>query len=185
MHITSKIFFASAVTILFAQVALSDTTSPDNYSIIALKNCQVVSNNVMTADQLEAYLSLKQQEQKMHSLEAPIKNIEQEIEVYTDNIERLAKLAIHETADTLHIDKKLLKQQDEAAKKFAQFMHIHQDKFDAIGSQGEVVGNQAKIFETSIEASLDNIDYDQIQILTPDSQHNQFSCDNNIRILTI
>jgi hypothetical protein len=187
MKKTSKIIIASAASILFAQaaMALSDTNQPTGYSVIALKNCAVVSDKAMTDVQLEAYLSLKQQEQKIHTLEGPIQNIEQEIESYSDNIERLTKLAIQETDESLHINKTLLKQQEAAAKEFAQFMQLHQHKFDALGDQGKAIGQQADIFETSIKANLGGIDYDQIQVLTPKSKQAQQHCDNNIRVMVI
>jgi hypothetical protein len=187
MNITSKIIIASAVSILFAQVAtaLSDTNKPGDYSVIALKNCDVVSDKKMTAPQLEAYLSLKQQQQKMQALELPIQDIQQEISLYSDEIEKLTKLAIQETNDTLHINKALLKKQEIVVKEFDKFMQLHQQEFDALGEQGSLIGQQANIFETRIKANLESIDYDQIQVRTPDSHSTQFSCDNDIRVSVI
>jgi hypothetical protein len=187
MKRSTKIIIASLFPLVICQVALawSDTDKANDYSVVALKNCEVVSKQAMTTEQLDAYLSLKQQEQKMHSLEVPIQNIEQKIKVYTDEIEKLTKLAIQETDDTLHINKAMLKQQDLVANEFNQFMQLHQQDFDALGKQGGVIGQQAEIFETSIKASLENINYDQIQVLTPDSHQTQNNCDNNIRVLVI
>ncbi|AGH46909.1 hypothetical protein [Paraglaciecola psychrophila] len=46
MNITSKIIIASAASILLTQVrsALSDNNKPGDYSVIALKNCDIVSD---------------------------------------------------------------------------------------------------------------------------------------------
>lgn len=187
MHITSKLVIASAVSILFAQVALalSGTNKASDYSVIALKNCDVVSDKVMTAKQLEAYLALKQQEQKMQILEMPIQNIAQEISLYTDEIEKLTELAIQETDKTLHINKAVLEQQNLVVEEFNKFMQVHQQSFDALGEQGHMIGQQAKIFETSIKVDLETIDYDQIQVLTPGSQLTLPSCDNSIKVMVI
>jgi hypothetical protein len=64
-------------------------------------------------------------------------------------------------------------------------MQLHQHKFDALGDQGKAIGQQADIFETSIKANLEGIDYDQIQVLTPKSKQAQQYCDNNIRVMVI
>lgn len=181
MNITSKIIIASAASILLTQVALalSETNKPGDYSVIALKNCDVVSDKTMTAPQLEAYLSLKQQQQKMQALELPIQDIQQEISLYSDEIEKLTELAIQETSDTLHINKALLKKQEIVVKELSGFMQQHQHNFDALGEQGNIIGQQAEIFETSIKANLESIDYDRIQVRTPDNHPTQFSCDND------
>jgi hypothetical protein len=55
------------------------------------------------------------------------------------------------------------------------FMQLHQPDFDALGEQGNIIGQQDEIFETSIKANLESIDYDQIQVLTPDNHPTQFS----------
>jgi hypothetical protein len=187
MKRTTKIFIASLFPLVICQVGLawSDTDKANDYSVVALKGCEVVSEQAMTAEQLDAYLSLKQQEQKMRVLELPIQNIEQEIKVYTDEIEKLTELAFQEKDESLHINKALLKQHDIVAKEFNKFMQLHQQDFDALGKQGGIIGQQAKIFETSIKASLENIDYDQIQVLTPSSKESGRSCDNNVRVSVI
>jgi hypothetical protein len=183
MNITSKIVITAVISILFAQVALalSDADKPNDYSVIALKHCKVVSDKPMSSEQLEAYLSLQQQEQKMHTLEMPIQNIEKEINGYTDKIEKLTKLAVQETEGSLHIDKALLKQQETVVKELSDFMQLHQPNFDALGKQGSVIGQQAEIFKTSIKASLENVDYDQIRVVTPNSKGSGYSCDNHIK----
>ena len=48
-----------------------------------------------------------------------------------------------------------------------------------------MIGQQAEIFETNIKANLENIDYDQIQVLTPGSQLTLPSCDNSIKVMVI
>ena len=44
------------------------------FPLVALKNCEVVSVKALPAEQLEAYLSLRQQEQKIQLLDLPIQN---------------------------------------------------------------------------------------------------------------
>jgi hypothetical protein len=187
MNITSKIIIASAASILLTQVALalSETNKPGDYSVIALKNCDVVSDKTMTAPQLEAYLSLKQQQQKMQALELPIQDIQQEITLYSNEIEKLTKLAIQDTDQSLHINKSLLKKQEVVVQELDKFMQLHQPDFDALGEQGNVIGQQAEIFASSIKANLESIDYDQIRVLTPDSHITKLNCDGDIKVSVI
>lgn len=97
----------------------------------------------------------------------PIQGIEQEMQQYTDSIEKLTKLAIQETDESLYIDKKLMQQQKVVAKEFDEFMQKHQQDFDAIGAQGIVIGQYADNFSDSVKDTLAGIDYDQVQVLTP------------------
>jgi archaellin len=185
MKSSTKILIALLFPLVICQVALawSDTDNANNHSVVALKNCEVVSNQAMTAEQFEAYLGLKQQEQEIHRLELPIQEIEEEIKVYTDELETLTKLVIQDNDGSLHINKKLLKQQDIVAKEFNQFMQLHQQDFDALSKQGSIIGLQAEIFEKSIKTSLESIDYDRIQVLTEDNKHTLSNCDNAIHVM--
>jgi hypothetical protein len=191
MKLIPKILILSVTSAIICQAAFALSHNDNNayqandYSVVALKDCEIISSKAMTTGQFDAYTRLKQQEQAMHTLEKPTQDIEHKMDVYADKIERLTKLAIQETDDTLHINKKLLKQQDAVAKEFAQFMQLHQHKFDALGDQGKAIGQQAKIFETSIKDNLENIDYDQIYVLTPDSHHSEKGCDNNISVMVL
>ena len=181
-----KILILSVTSAIVCQaaLALSDKNNhlyqANDYSVVAFKYCEIVSNKTMATGQFDTCTRLKQQEKAMQTLE---RDIEHEIDVYADNIESLSTLAIQETDETLLINKKFLKQQDEVAKAFAQFMQLHQHKFDILGEQGEAIGQQAKLFETSIKDNLENIDCDQIQVLTPDSQYCKKGCDRNIMVI--
>jgi hypothetical protein len=63
MKCSTKIIIASLFPLAICQVGLawSDTDKANNYSVVALKDCEVVSEQAMTTEQLNAYLSLKQQ----------------------------------------------------------------------------------------------------------------------------
>jgi hypothetical protein len=178
-----NILIAALFPLVICQIAFAwtDSDTVNHYSVVAFKNCEVVSEKTMTAEQSEAYLTLKQLEQEMHSLEMPIQKIEQKIQGYTDKIERLTNLAVQETEGSLHIDKALLKQQEIVVKEFNNFMQLHQPNFDALGKQGSIIGKQAEIFEAGIKASLENVDYDQIRVVTPSHKGSGYSCDNHIK----
>ena len=176
----NKKFILTATLIASTYTALvwAGTDSDNKFEFVAIKNCQVVMQKQMTPEQREAYLSLKQQEQKMHELELPIQDLEVEIQQYSAQIESLVKLAIVDNEDSLYIDKTLLAEHDAVAKEFTDFMSDHQAKFDAIGEHGQVIVEFADVFETSIKADLDNVEYDHIQIISPDKPIIN-ACNNN------
>lgn len=178
-----NILIAALFPLVICQIAFawSDSDAINQYSVVALKNCEVVSEKEITSEQFEAYRKLKQLEQQMHALEMPIQDIEQEIKAYTEQIEKLTHLAIQESNGAIHIDKALLKQQDIVVKEFNHYMQLHQPNFDALGKQGSLIGEQAELFESSIKASLENVDYDQIRVVTPSNKNSGHNCDTYIK----
>lgn len=180
----NKKFILTAALIASTYTALvwAGTDISGQYEFVAVRNCQVVMQKEMTYEQREAYLSLTQQEQKMHELTLPIQDIEVEIQQYSEQIESLTKLAIVEDEQSLHIDKNLLAEHNTIANELTNFISKHQDKFDDIGEHGQVIVQYAENFERTIEADLVNIDYDHIQIITPDKSTIN-GCYDNISVL--
>jgi hypothetical protein len=160
------------ITILLATVpaawVLADTHAKNEYDIVAIKNCQIMMRKSMTPEQIDAYLALKKQEEKMHELELPIRDIEKDIQNYSTNIESLTKLAIQENEESLYIDQTLLKKQNSMSKEFNDFMSEHEHKFNALSKQGEVIAQYAESFKTTIQADLNDLKYDQLQITAAD-----------------
>ncbi|WP_339724715.1 hypothetical protein [uncultured Paraglaciecola sp.] len=187
MKHSTKILVSSLISLIVCQVvvAKSDNQSRDDYSVVAFKNCEMVSHQAMTEKGIAAYLALQKEEQKMQGLEIPIQGIEQEMQEYTDSIEKLTKLAIQESDESLHIDKKLMQKQKVVVKEFDKFMQKHQQDFDAIGAQGIIIGQHAEVFENSIKENLEGIDYDQIQVLASDKALTMSNCKNSIEVIVI
>ncbi|MEP1449026.1 MAG: hypothetical protein ABJK37_23180 [Paraglaciecola sp.] len=187
MKNATKNLISSLVSLVVCQVvvAKSDNNSRDDYSVVAFKNCEIVSHQAMTEQGIAAYLSLKQQEQKMDELELPIQGIEQEMLEYTDSIEKLTKLAIQETDESLYIDKKLMEQQNVVVKEFDDFMQKHQQDFDALGAQGAVIRKYADKFSDNIKDTLAGVDYDQVQVLTSGQSPRTSHCDNSLKMIVI
>jgi hypothetical protein len=166
----NKKFILTATLIASTYTALlwAGTDPNGSYEFVAMKDCQVVMQKEMTPEQLEAYLALKQHEQKMQELELPIQDLEVEIQQYSEQIKSLVELAIVDNEDSLHIDKVMLQQHDIIANEFSDFMSEHQSEIEAIGEHGQVIAQYAKSFEAAIKGDLDDVNYDHIQIITPD-----------------
>ena len=155
-------------------------TQPNDYKIQILDNCQIIKEYKMTNEQIESYLALKVEEEKMSSLEAPISAIQDSLNSYSSQIEELTELAIQETEQSIYIDKDYLKQQEQVVEKLNVLMKIHQQDFEAIGKQGEKIGKVADTFVASLEGTIGDSEHLQIHISSPDDQENNYQCHNGI-----
>ena len=116
------------VLCLFASIAMAEQRSknPSDYTVVVLKDCEIVSKKPMTQDQLTAYLSLLNVEDSIESLHLPIQDVEDEINDLTNKIEEITELAIVETDDMITIDKGLLSMHQEIATQVQAIVDAHQ-----------------------------------------------------------
>jgi chromosome segregation ATPase len=182
MTYTSKITAMLLTTSLFTVLNLTaaEKQSPEDYKIILLNNCQVVSELAMTSSQVSAYQALQQQEQRMQVLEQPINAIEEQLQEYSSELETLSALAVQETQTSVYINKSYLQEQKAAADKLQQLVSDHQSDFDALQQQGEKIGQLADVFERELAPSVANIKHNQIQIIGPDSTSSDSNCYSGI-----
>ncbi|WOH37470.1 hypothetical protein RI844_19245 [Thalassotalea fonticola] len=178
---TFKFATISSCLLIGAAFASQASSTNTDYTITLLKGCDVVAKYAMNTEQVEAYQALQAEEQKMHALEQPIQAIEQQLQEYTEQIEELTSLAIQDNDDTLYIDKSYLKQQEQVVAKLDKLMDEHQHDFDALGEQGSLIGAKAEDFTDTIDASFDNVDYDQMRIDYPDNVDSNYQCHSDIR----
>ncbi len=167
MKLLHKLSMVIIIAGTLATTAIAMQYDKENYQIQVIKNCQLVSEFTMNESQITAYLKLKDAEHVMQSLEAPINDIEDELQSYTQQIEELTALAIQETDEHLAIDKTMLSKQEKVVRQLDILMTNHQKDFDALGEQGKIIGEIADAFTSSLAPSLKGIDHDQIQIKAP------------------
>ena len=168
---------ALSMAVLTPVFALQEgNTESNGYLIKAYKDCELVHEQVMNSGQIDAYLDLKEQEKKMHDVELTLEGVEEELEQYTSALNELTELAIQETDDTLFIDKQKLREQEEVAQQLEAFMEQHEDKYEAIAKQGKAIGDIAEKFTDALESDLSDIDYDDLHIITPDSENHSRRC---------
>ncbi len=170
----------SSCLLISAAFATQSNDADTDYTITLLKDCNVIAEYAMNAEQVEAYQALQAEEQKMHDLELPIQDFEQESQEYTEQIEQLTSLAIQDNDGSLYIDKSYLKQQEQVVAKLDKLMDEHQHEFDALGEQGSLIGARAEDFTDTIDASFDNIDYNQMRIDYPGRADSNYQCEADI-----
>jgi hypothetical protein len=182
MTLLKKFTPAIVTTCLLTTAVFSaqSETQQNDYTIQIIDNCQVIKEYKMTNKQVESYLALKVEEEKMSSLEAPISAIQDSLDSYSEQIDELTELAIQETEQSVYIDKDYLKQQEQVVGKLNELMKIHQQDFDALGKQGEKIGNVADTFVASLEDTIGDSKHQQIHISSSDGQENNYQCQNDI-----
>lgn len=173
------LFPVSAILLSSASIAVQSKYDSSEYALVALKHCEVVSESALTEEQLNAYLALKEEETLMHGLEAPIEGLNEQIQELTNRIEEVTSLAVQETDNSIYIDKQYLKEQEGIADELNALMSAHKVDFDALEVQGRRIGKKAKIFERAIEAGLEDLDYDQLRIISPESDDDHYRCNNS------
>ena len=178
MRLLNKYTTIIPTLIVMASIANAnqDNKNPEDYQIVALEDCEVVSRTTMTQEQLDAYLPLRDAEKLIEELEIPMEEMEEQLDEYTEQIEAITELAIQEVGDSIHIDKRYLSKQKELAEKIEAIVSLHQEDIDAIQIQGEDIGKKARAFEKTIDASLKGIEYDQVRIVTPDEDRESYVC---------
>ena len=177
MKLFNKFTPAIITSCLLTVAVFANQTTMQNtdYSFSLSKNCQVIGEYQMTPEQVSAYIELKEQEEVMQSLQAPIELIQDELNEFTEQISELTSLAIQESEDSLYIDKRYLAQQEEVVEKLNLLMKAHKKDFDALGSQGNLIGDIANKFTDSLKLTIGDIDYDQLHV---NSTNNEFSNSN-------
>ncbi|MDF2180291.1 hypothetical protein P2G88_18700 [Aliiglaciecola sp. CAU 1673] len=156
----------------------SEPATASDYKVQSFKDCQLVSEFVMTDEQRQAYQELMETEKKMEQLQAPIDAIEEQLDQYAADVERLTKLAIEETDQGVYINKAHLSEQKVASQKLNALIAAHQQDFDALGAYGKVISDKAERFKQSLDAQLKNADFDQLHIKGPGEQSHRCYASN-------
>lgn len=181
-----KKFFALPVIIVAGLVTTVATannqaaTAIDLYKIRYMKNCQTIAEKPMTHAQVDSYLEMQQFAEQMNEIQQPISKMQPELDELTNKIKQISGEAVIESDEGLHINKQLLKQQTEYAHKIEQLVSKHKNDFDALENMGQKVSAAAHDFERQIKSSAQNLDYDNIQIVTPDSNKHNNVCVSGI-----
>ncbi len=161
--------------VLFGKTALANKNiETDKYSIKVIENCKVITEIPLTQQQIQAYLALRNEEDKMAELESPIPAIEAKLEEYTSQIEQLSQQTFTDTEKSFRINKVALAKQKQIVKKLDKLMVAHQADFDALSVQGKRIGDIADKFSKLIAPAIANIKHHHITI----SRHNEELLDN-------
>lgn len=180
--LTTTILIATISLALIGKSALANknTVTNDVYTIKIIDNCQVISEIPLNPKQMQAYLALQHEENKMAKLQAPITVIEEQLRNYSQQIEQLSQQMFTNSKQPLQINKAVLAKQELVVGKLDNLMEKHQADFDALSAQGRNISKIADKF-TQLVAPLiaENEDYN-ISIGHRDDNPINKHCNNNM-----
>ena len=180
--LTTTILIATISLALIGKSALANknTVTNDVYTIKIIDNCQVISEIPLNPKQVQAYLALQHEENKMAKLQAPITGIEEQLRNYSQQIEQLSQQMFTNSKQPLQINKAVLAKQELVVGKLDNLMEKHQADFDALSAQGRNISKIADKF-TQLVAPLiaENEDYN-ISIGHRDDNPINKHCNNNM-----
>lgn len=187
---TSKALSVATISMLSLSIALygnsalaNKSIKNDNYSIKVIENCKVITEIPLTPQQTQAYLALRNEEDKMAELESPIPAIEAQLEEYTSQIEQLSQQAFTDSEQSFRINKVALAKQKQVVKKLDKLMAVHQADFDALSAQGKRIGDIADKFSKLIAPAIANIKHHHITISHLNEGLLDNSCNSSTRKL--
>ncbi|NMH58757.1 hypothetical protein [Alteromonas ponticola] len=174
---------ASVVAAFTTHLSLANN---GEYHLIAYDDCNVVADQTLTQSQIEAYLALKDSEDRMQTISAPIHLIQGDIDNFTAQIGELTDRAIQDSGNELYIDKALLREQEALTKELESLIESHEADFAALEKEGRLIEERAKAFEKQIQPFLKGVNHDFVRIIGPDTGNEKYSCkDKNIAMFSL
>ena len=135
---------ASAASSPTAGTALTDNSS---YQLQVLKNCEIVKQRPLSADEIALYQKLKNAEQEMTGLQVPMDLMEQQLAEHTKLLESMSS-QIEQQVQYGEPDPVLLETQAELSQQISAIVDSFQPDIDAISSHGPHSGAIARILVT-------------------------------------
>lgn len=145
----------------------------------AINGCTLVKQISLNESEAQAYYEVKALEEKISSIQEPLRGVEKTLEDYSADMEQIADLAIQETEQTLYIDKEMLKQQEGIADKIQALMALHQADFDAIGEFGKMIGDKADAFSDTIEEAFEGLEHHHVTVFSEGESPLPEQCSDN------
>jgi len=126
----------------------------DDYTIYVYEDCKQVKQIAMTAEQIQAYKALKQQEDSMRGLELPIKEMEKKLAVHEKELDQLSGEMVIEEDDRVIVNRALIRQHEDIAEKMERVVKLHETDIRKLELQAQEIEAVASQFEKLIKPSL-------------------------------
>jgi uncharacterized protein YicC (UPF0701 family) len=151
--------------------------------IAFIKNCKVIQQRAMTADEVAAYQRLEAVEQQMEELHLPIKAFEAEMEQRSERMAELSDLVHQEDEHSIRIDKAKMAEQHTLAEEIHEITERHRPHFSALEQKGDEISDIADDFTDLLEKSAPAGGFDHIQVIS-DSGKTTECYDDGIKLIS-
>jgi DNA repair exonuclease SbcCD ATPase subunit len=178
---------SAAIAITVGCTAQAETTSTSvsaaPQQIAYIKNCKVIQQRAMTADEFEAYQRLKAVEQQMEELHLPLEAFEAEMEQHSDRMAELSDLVHQEDEHSIRIDKAKMAEQQKLAEEIQEITARHRPHFEALEQKGDEISDIADDFTELLEKSAPAGGFDHIQVISDSGKTTQ-CYDDGIKLIS-
>ncbi len=178
---------SAAIAITVGCTAQAETTSTSvsaaPQQIAYIKNCKVIQQRAMTADEFEAYQRLKAVEQQMEELHLPLEAFEAEMEQHSDRMAELSDLVHQEDEHSIRIDKAKMAEQQKLAEEIQEITARHRPHFEALEQKGDEISDIADDFTDLLEKSAPAGGFDHIQVISDSGKTTQ-CYDDGIKLIS-
>ncbi len=152
----------------------------NSYKLQILKNCQLVKERALTAEEIALYHQLKQAEINMAALQAPLTDMEQLLATHSKTLETMSGQIEQQAYQQGEPDPLLLETQAELSQQMSAIVDSFAPDIEAVSVQGKRIGVIADQFTSLLKTDMAPTSYDQMRIAIPgdttpnDCQHGIF-----------
>lgn len=174
----SKQFLTPILLSAFALVSQTSNAN-DQFQLVAYKNCELVFQQTMTEEQNNAYNNLKEFEQKMNLQEGPLEVFETQMELLSEQMKAVSKIAYVEDGNTITINKGLLEEQETIAEQIDLLVKEYQPELTKLEEYGDKISEAADTFERLMPDEIKNDELDFVRIFDINDTPAQKDCGYN------
>ena len=150
-------------------VSPSITSVSSDYQLQMLKNCEFVKQRALSNKEIALYHKLKNAENNMDLLQAPLDLMEQQLEAQTKLMESMSTQIERQVAYGVP-DPMLLETQAELSQEISAIVESFAPELAAVSKHGEEIGVIADEFTALLATDAPAGSYDQIRIIAPGEQ---------------
>jgi hypothetical protein len=142
--------------------------SPTNqYQLQVFKNCVMLKQRQLNSEEIAVYKKLKNYEQQMDELQAPLALMEQQLGQQTKRMKSMSDQIAQQVNLQGEPDPVLLETQAELSEDISAIVDSFQPDIDAVSKNGEAIANLADEFSELISKDNPSESYDQIRVIEP------------------
>ncbi|KKL01467.1 hypothetical protein, partial [Rheinheimera mesophila] len=146
---------SAAMAVTLGCTAQADTAAAHSTAkpaqVAFIKNCKVIQQRAMTADEFAAYQRLEAVELEMEQLHLPMKAFEAEMEQHSERMAELSDLVHQEDDHSIRIDKAKMAEQHKLAEEIHEITERHRPHFAALEQKGNEISEIADDFSDLLE----------------------------------
>ena len=165
---------ALSLNLIAAQSEHTDTSG--TYRMLAYDQCELVADIPLNKLQVQHYNEMQDIEVKVHLAEQPLHDIEAQITALSRELEELTTHTKLQSLSDWQPNSDTMVKINSISEQIERIMDEHQPQFDHLEVTASEIEQAANRFEHAINASLDGLTYQQIEILTPSKPNSRFKC---------